>query len=218
MKKTLSIIFIIIAVLCTGFGIYLHCMRHEENETDLKGKSDDHYEEGWQYNYGLARHGEDISILVDYSIPSSDYRFFVLDNKSHKEISKSKCAHGCGGGSTASKPVFSNAPGSDCSSLGVYRLLYNDKMRNNSFPCIRLKGLDSTNSNAFARGIVIHEGPVMADDITLGVTIPVSPVISQGCFSISFDTFHILQNLVKEKKTIYLYAFDSSPQKIHRTS
>ena len=71
---------------------------------------------------GKARHKEDISIYVDYKIPSYAHRFFVYDNHADTVISESKCAHGCGGGSTISKPVFSNKPGSECSSLGEYRL------------------------------------------------------------------------------------------------
>lgn len=168
-------------------------------------------DKGWQYNYLIAQHGEDISILVEFSFPSDQHRFFVVDNKTGEIISASKCAHGAGGGSTADKPVFSNTPGSQCSSLGTYRLLYNDNMQNNGFPCIRIKGLDATNSNAQSRGIVIHEAPIVADDVTLGVPIPVSPLISQGCFAISSETFELLQNLVKEKKTIYLYAVPGEP-------
>lgn len=156
-----------------------------------------------------AKYGEDISIYVDYSIPSSQPRFFVYDNRKDSLISKSKCAHGCGGGSTADKPVFSNTPGSECSSLGTYRLRCADKLNTVNLPCIRIDGLSKTNSNAAARGIVIHEGPILADDISIGVTIPVSKYISQGCFTISSKTFNLLRDEMAQNKSIYLYAYQS---------
>lgn len=156
---------------------------------------------------GRARHNEDISIYVDFALPSSEHRFFVYDNRNDSVIAKSKCAHGCGNGSTVTKPVFSNTPGSNCSSLGEYRLRAVGQMNGINLPCIRIDGLSSTNSNAASRGIVIHEGPILADDITLGVPIPVSQYISQGCFTISSSTFHLLTDLMKQKKSIYLYAY-----------
>ena len=156
-----------------------------------------------------AKHGEDISIYVDFGISSSQPRFFVYDNKNDSLISKSKCAHGCGGGSTADKPVFSNKPGSNCSSLGEYKLRSVDKMNNIDLPCIRIDGLSKTNSNAASRGVVIHEGPFVADDISIGITIPLSPLISQGCFTISSNTFKLLCDEMAKKKTIYLYAYQS---------
>ena len=155
---------------------------------------------------GKAKHGEDISIYVDFGIYSAEPRFFTYDNENDTLISKSKCAHGCGGGSTTDKPVFSNKFGSNCSSLGEYRLRCVSKLNTMNMPCIRIDGLSNTNSNAAARGIVIHEGPVLADDITIGIPIPVTKHISQGCFTISSTTFNLLCQLLKEKKSIYLYA------------
>ena len=156
-----------------------------------------------------AKYGEDISIYVDYSIPSSQPRFFVYDNRKDSLISKSKCAHGCGGGSTADKPIFSNTPGSECSSLGTYRVRCVDKLNTANLPCIRIDGLSKTNSNAAARGIVIHEGPILADDISIGVIIPISKYISQGCFTISSKTFNLLRDEMHKNKNIYLYAYQS---------
>lgn len=90
-----------------------------------------------------------------------------------------------------------------------------DKMHGNSslsgmnagMRCIRLDGLSSTNSNAASRGIVIHEAPVVADDISIGVPIPLTKYISQGCFSISTSTFDLLSTEMDSGKKIYLYAY-----------
>lgn len=161
------------------------------------------------------RNGEDISIYVDFGIKSSKPRCFVYDNNYQQVVSVSKCAHGSGKGSTADNPVFSNAIGSNCSSLGTYRIRCLDKMHGNSsidglnsgIRCIRLDGLSSTNSNASARGIVIHEAPFFADDISIGIPIPATKFISQGCFCVSSSTFELLAKAVNSHKTIYLYAY-----------
>lgn len=154
----------------------------------------------------VAKHGEDISILCDFGISSAQPRFFVYDNRKKELVSKSKCAHGCGGGSTASKPVFSNKPGSECSSLGEYRLRCNDRMHNYGFDCIRIDGLSPSNSNAASRGIVIHGCPVIGESYTTGIPIPVSKYISQGCFGISSKTLDLLQEEMDRGARIYLYA------------
>lgn len=155
---------------------------------------------------GRARHKEDISIFVDFGLSSAYPRFFVYDNRKDTLLSYSKCAHGCGGGSKSDHPVFSNVPGSMCSSLGAYRLRKIDKLNVAPIPCIRIEGLVKTNSNAASRGIVIHEAPFFGDPISIGIPIPVTGYISQGCFSISSETFAVLCNLMRQHKSIYLYA------------
>lgn len=154
----------------------------------------------------VARHNDDVSIYVDFGIDSSLPRFYVYDNRTKELLSSSKCTHGSGGGSTVFKPVFSNEPNSNCSSLGECKLTHNSKLNNIDMPCIRIRGLSSTNSNVANRGVVIHEAPFFADDISIGIPIPVSPYISQGCFGISTKTFNLLQDLVKANTSIYLYA------------
>ncbi len=154
----------------------------------------------------IAKHGEDISIYVDFGISSAYPRFFVYDNQNDSLLTCSKCTHGSGGGSTISKPVFSNEIGSNCSSLGEYKLTANSRLNTINMPCIRLVGLSKTNSNVAQRGVVIHEAPFFADDISIGIPIPVTKYFSQGCFGISTKTFNMLQDKIKQKKSIYLYA------------
>lgn len=179
---------VLVAVCLLCFGWWASCDSGEKEYRDV------------------SRHGEPVSVWVDFSRSSAAQRFFVYDNREKKLIAKSKCAHGSGGGSTWNKPVFSNDPGSNCSSLGEYRLRCNDKMITYAAPCIRIDGLNKTNSNVAARGVVIHECPVIAESWTTGVPIPTTPLISQGCFGISTPVFKMLQELVADGKQIYLYA------------
>lgn len=190
LKHAIIIISVILATVLVTCVIYAHSKKPPAKDVLSR----------------VAKHGEDLSIYVDFSIDSSKPRFFVYDNKRDSLISSSKCAHGSGGGSTASVPVFSNEVGSNCSSLGVYKLTRNSRLNTIDMPCIRIEGLSATNSNAAKRGVVIHEAYFFADDITIGLPIPVTPYISQGCFGISTKTFNLLQKSMLDKKTIYLYA------------
>lgn len=69
-----------------------------------------------------AEHGmtTDTILQCDFKIHSGIYRFFVYSGDSI--VLQALCAHGCGAGSTEDTPAFSNAPGSNASSLGFYRV------------------------------------------------------------------------------------------------
>ena len=190
MKNIYKILIATILIVSIGV-ISLRCMGTDVSKDTLSN---------------IARHNEDFSIYVEFGIDSAYPRFFVYDNRNDSILSSSKCTHGCGGGSTTSKPVFSNKIGSNCSSLGEYKLTNNSQLNGIDMPCIRLNGLSKTNSNVAQRGVVIHEAQFFADDISIGIPIPVTKYISQGCFGISTKTFNLLQDLVKGNKSIYMYA------------
>jgi len=149
-----------------------------------------------------------IFLIVDFTKPSCEERFYAVKYVNGERILLHSCMvlHGYGGGSTAKTPVFSNRLGSKCSSLGLYELLKTDTMRIGR-PCIRLKGLSETNSNAQRRGILIHPthltetipGPIK------GASFPLSHE-SEGCFSIGYDDFEIIRNLFINQKDMKLYA------------
>ncbi|MCR5504635.1 MAG: murein L,D-transpeptidase catalytic domain family protein [Elusimicrobiaceae bacterium] len=114
------------------------------------------------------------------------------------------CAHGCGGNSTLMQVDFSNKPGSNCSSIGRYRLgivrtMYNHK----KIPCIEVSGLDSTCSNAHDRGILIH--PSIAQFSTWPV-----PMFhrTKGCFGLSWRGFKKIKQFKSQtSKPILLWAY-----------
>ena len=134
-------------------------------------------------------------LLVDYGRHSGRVRFFLWDFENEKPVLKSLCAHGYGKGSTARRPVFSNEPGSFCSSLGHYRV---GKEKTMSKPkgrtALVLYGKDKTNSNALQRGILIH--PVSLPNFPIYpfmIPVKVHKVLghkirpkSEGCITIPF--------------------------------
>lgn len=141
--------------------------------------------------------------VIDFSQPSGTKRFSIYDIKDKHIIYRGLVQHGNGGNSTKEKPVFSNKIGSNCSSLGLYKVVGYGKM--NVFPinCFRLKGLSNTNSNAEKRGIVIH--PTLSASLPFKMTYLPLTDESHGCFGVSLETMNVLSDLYKKGK-IYLYA------------
>lgn len=151
-----------------------------------------------------------IGVLVDYSVHSGRTRFIVWDFKNNKALLKSICAQGCGKGENQGKNVFSNEIGSLCSSLGHYKIGKERKMNSiKGRPALNLTGLDSTNSNAIARGILIH--PVHLPSFSIyPFSIP-SKVYrifgkafmrpySEGCVTIPFDNYKETITILNENK------------------
>lgn len=153
---------------------------------------------------------ENYAVIVDFSKSSGWHRFFVCDLKNHKIIASSLCAHGVGKGSTKRQPVFSNEVGSNCSSLGHYKIVGKHRMNTSGLLSFKLQGLDKSNSNAERRGILIHSAKLISN-FRWGIYpfyLPLDKRISSGCFAVDIDMMDVIGELVeKERKPILLYAF-----------
>lgn len=107
-----------------------------------------------------------IAIMVDMSIHSGKNRIFVYDFNKKKTIIQGLCAHGVGAGSTAEKPVFSNKVGSNCTSLGKYKVKGRSYSNWGINIHYKMFGLEQTNNNAFKRIVVLHSySPVPGREI-----------------------------------------------------
>ena len=155
-------------------------------------------ENGYNTNY---------CFLVDFSIPSGKRRFFVWDFKGDSVKYASLCAHGYGKESTPKKPVYSNVEGSYCSSLGKYKVGIRSYSKWGINVHYKLHGLESTNSNAFKRYIVLHSyTPVPTLEI-YPMHLPLG--ISQGCPVICDDAMRKVDALLKvEKKPVLLWIYE----------
>lgn len=144
-------------------------------------------------------------IEVDFSISSGKPRFFVFEHG--RCVKKSLCAHGKGSGNTASKPIFSNEIGSGCSSLGTFEIIGRSIM-SNGYPCLVLRGLDSTNCNAYLRHIYVHPSRLV-NYCKFGIYPLYLPLTdaSFGCFAISTECFNTLDSLYTKYRNIRIYAF-----------
>lgn len=152
-----------------------------------------------------------VGILVDYAVHSGRTRFVVWDFNNNKALLKSICAQGCGKGKNHGKKVFSNEIGSLCSSLGHYKIGKERKMNSiKGRPALNLIGLDSTNSNAKVRGILIH--PVHLPPFSIyPFSIPervfrifgraIMRPYSEGCVTIPFDNYKKTVTILNENKS-----------------
>lgn len=152
-------------------------------------------------------YNDDYYIICDFGKRSGLKRFYVYDLNDKERIMQSYCMHGSGSGSTPAKPVFSNKPGSNASSLGLYALcgIGSYSMKNS----IRLEGLDRTNSLARARGILIHSARVVTFFHGGQDYLPIDSRLSQGCFAIDAATLFRLMTIYKlhgRHKRILLWA------------
>jgi len=97
--------------------------------------------------------------LVDFSLPSSEKRFFLVDVAGGRVEQSWLVAHGKGSdlANTGYVQRFSNDPGSNASSRGAYSTAtpYYGKHGRSQ----RLVGLDAENNMALERAIVIHGAP-----------------------------------------------------------
>ena len=147
----------------------------------------------------------DYAILIDMSIHSGKTRFFVYNFNSEVVVDSGLVSHGtCKHDYTTSTPEFSNVPESYCSSIGKYKI---GKRGWSSFGIhvnYKLHGLESTNSNAYDRIIVLHSWN-MSDKETYPRMAPESwgcPVISEN-FMKRLD-----KRLQKAKKPTLLWVYE----------
>ena len=158
-----------------------------------------------EYLYEAVRLQEETGsaniILVDFTRSSCSDRLFVFKNG--EAIYSGAVLHGNGKGNTPGKPVFSNEQGSNCSSLGLFKVTGSRTM-NNGYPCLILEGLSPTNSNAKARGILIHPS-LMVSLLPFELEKACFPLTdsSNGCFAVSYHTFKVIEKL---PEPTYLYA------------
>lgn len=134
--------------------------------------------------------------LVDLSVHSGKNRFYVYDFKLKKVTYSGLVCHGVGKNSSEDKPVFSNVIGSNCTSLGKYKVgkrAYSNWGINIHY---KMHGLEKTNSNAAKRNIVLHsydyvsEKEIFPNHLTLGW--------SQGCPVIANGLMKQLDKMLKK--------------------
>ena len=151
----------------------------------------------------------DFCILIDMKIHSGKYRMFVYDFNSKEVVRKALCAHGCGKDdkqSTGEQPLFSNTQGSLLTSLGKYKTGTRSYSQYGINVHYKLYGLEPTNSNAFARIIVLHShSPVPSNEI-YPMHLPMG--WSFGCPVTDNETMTYLDTQLKEsKKPVLLWIY-----------
>lgn len=103
--------------------------------------------------------------IVNFDLHSAKPRLFLFDRVDATTVAY-LCAHGAGSEGAADDGyavIFSNTPGSNCSSLGVYNCaeIYDGKHGKS----MRLDGLEPTNSNARDRFVVMHGADYVSPEL-----------------------------------------------------
>ena len=140
--------------------------------------------------------------LVDMSIHSGRKRFFVYDLERNMVIMSGLVSHGSCNETFLDQAKFSNAPGGNCTSQGKYKV--GEKYRGQYGKSYKLYGLESTNSNAYTRAIVLHSYSCIPDEEIY----PRVACNSSGCAGVSPAFFEKLSSIIdRSKKPIVLWIY-----------
>ncbi len=147
------------------------------------------------------------ALFVDYGVASGTPRLYVWDFNKRKIVARTYVMHGPGKGSTAEKPVFSNMPGSNCSSLGRFLVTKQHGRRNKTGYLLR--GLDIDNQTAYVRGLMIHRSTYLDGHVWMK-HIPLKGSSCSGCVTVTSRGMEYIGKLVeKEKRPILLWNYCS---------
>lgn len=143
----------------------------------------------------------DVLTVIDFSLPSSAKRLWVIDLAKNEVLMNLRTTHGKNTGMVYATD-FSNEVNSKKSSIGTFKTL-------NSYVgkyglSLRLDGLDKgVNDNAFRRAIVVHPAQYASQSYfernrSLGR--------SWGCFALTPEQSKQFVNLTKNGSIIHAYA------------
>ena len=144
-----------------------------------------------------------VLVIIDYSKPSNEERFYVLDLNKKKLVYSTRVAHSKNSGLEI--PLeFSDDPNSYQSSLGFFLTLgeYNGAYGYS----LRLKGLEENiNANAESRAIVIHGGDIVDDEYIKKFGFAGR---SLGCPVLPAALTKEIVNYIKHGRVLFIYGND----------
>lgn len=144
--------------------------------------------------------GSNILGIIDYSLPSTARRFWVLDLETRRVLFHEFVAHGRGSGDTYATS-FSNKAQSYKSSLGLF--ITESTYRGKHDLSLRLHGLEpGINDNARSRAIVIH-GAWYVDEGMISKQGRMGR--SLGCPSVKESVARPLIDTLKDGNLIFAY-------------
>lgn len=145
----------------------------------------------------------DVITIIDFSLPSTDERMYVIDLENKKLLYQTIVSHGRNSGQKYATS-FSNRHGSYQSSLGFY-VTENTYYGGNGYSLV-LNGLEKgINDQAKARAVVIHGADYCSEDIIkstgrLGR--------SYGCPALPRHLNRPIIDTIKEGTMLFIYADD----------
>jgi len=141
--------------------------------------------------------------IVDYSKPSTDRRFFVIDIEKKQLLYKCLVAHGKNSGDLYAEK-FSNSPETLKSSLGFF--ITGEIYYGRHGIALRLDGREKgINDNARMREIVIHGADYVSDEFIRKYG---RAGLSWGCPALPVDVTKDIVSLICDGSCLFIYAND----------
>lgn len=140
--------------------------------------------------------------LIDMRIASGKKRFFIYDLIRDTIAAAGMVTHGAGSQTNTEALQFSNTDHSLASSLGKYRI--GSEYIGQYGLAYKLFGLEASNSNAYARVVVLHAHPLVPSDEVW----PKYICTSWGCPTVNPDYLLVLKGYIrKADKPVLLWIF-----------
>ena len=172
------------------------------NTIGLSKKAYDNALKGFNHLLLMGKlENENILSIVDFSLPSSMKRLFVIDIKNFKILFNTYVAHGRNSGKEFANE-FSNDPESFKSSLGFY-VTKNTYNGSHGFS-LHLEGEEKgINDNAYSRAIVMHSAPYVDESVVkshgfIGRSL--------GCPALSAKFYRPIIEKIKNGSCLFLYS------------
>lgn len=188
----------------SSFLIAEHLSLYDSLQLSLQGLSEDAFNYAKKGFDKLLAEGKllntSILSIVDFSLPSTKKRLFIIDLKNYKVLFNSLIAHGRNTGKEIATS-FSNKKSSYKSSPGFY--VTGDTYNGKNGYSLKLDGLEKgINDHAFDRGIVIHGANYVNETLAneqgyIGR--------SQGCPAVPLSQSKPIINTIKNGTCLFIY-------------
>jgi len=171
---------------------------------NIKGKLDySIFQKAYLGYVQISNKNPGVLVIIDYTKPSNEERFYVLDLNKKQLVYSTRVAHSKNSGLEI--PLeFSDDPNSYQSSLGFFLTLgeYNGAYGYS----LRLKGLEENiNANAESRAIVIHGGDIVNDEYIKKFGFAGR---SLGCPVLPTALTKEIVNYIKHGRVLFIYGND----------
>lgn len=148
---------------------------------------------------------DDVLSIVDFSLPSSRKRLFVIDMEKGKLLFNTYVAHGKNSGKD-SATFFSNEPNSFRSSLGFY--ITGDTYKGQHGYSLRLEGVEEgINDNALSRGIVMHAASYVNERLAMQRGYIGR---SEGCPALPVNMYRPIIQKIRNGSCLFVFGHDDS--------
>ncbi|STY28838.1 Uncharacterised protein [Legionella wadsworthii] len=143
--------------------------------------------------------------IIDFSLPSNEYRMWIFDMENDNLILKSYVAHGKNSGTGNEAYKFSNDIWSKESSLGTF-ITEGTYMGHNGYS-LNLEGLEKEfNSNAYKRRVVVHGAPYVEPSY---IKLKGKAGASWGCPAVPSTLAKSIINTIKNGSVLFAYYPDN---------